>query len=113
MRLAPVLATAPTRRVGHMYEEDGWSWVWGSMMMLLLLAAIVAVVWFLVRGTSRGRGPSDSAGSSAIEVLARRYARGEIDTEEYRERLAVLTPGPNPPRGGRTRGRGGPDVPGD
>ncbi|MFE3204791.1 SHOCT domain-containing protein [Embleya sp. NPDC059237] len=66
---------------------------------------LVAVVWFLARGASHGRGPSGPAAPSAIEVLAQRYARGEIDTEEYRERLAVLTTGAHTPRGSKGRGR--------
>ncbi|GCD95845.1 SHOCT domain-containing protein [Embleya hyalina] len=100
MELASALAVAPARHVGHMYEDDGWNWIWGSVLMLVLIAVIVAAVWFLARGASHGRGPSEPAGSSATEVLARRYARGEIDTEEYRERLAVLTAGAHTPRKG-------------
>ncbi|MFI1583815.1 SHOCT domain-containing protein [Embleya sp. NPDC020630] len=112
MEVLPTLAVAPARHVGHMYEDDGWTWVWGSVMMLLLIAAIVAVVWFLARGASHGRGPSEPAAPSATEVLAQRYARGEIDTDEYRERLAVLTTGAHAPRGGEGRGRGDSDTPG-
>ncbi|MFE2866010.1 SHOCT domain-containing protein [Embleya sp. NPDC059259] len=95
-----------------MYEDDNWNWVWGSVMMLLLIAVIVAAVWFLARGASHARGPSEPAGSSATEVLAQRYARGEIDTEEYRERLAVLTTGADTLRGDKGHGRGGSDTPG-
>ncbi|WP_439681256.1 SHOCT domain-containing protein [Embleya sp. MST-111070] len=113
MTLASALVTAPARHVGHMYEDDGWNWVWGSVMMLLLIAVIVAVVWLLVRNTSHGRGTPEPTGSSATEVLAQRYARGEIDTEEYRERLAVLTAGAHTLRKGKARGRGGSDTSGD
>ncbi|MFE3203093.1 SHOCT domain-containing protein [Embleya sp. NPDC059237] len=112
MEALSTLTVAPARHVGHMYEDDGWNWVWGSVMMLLLIAAIVAVVWFLARGATHGRGPSEPAGPSATEVLAQRYARGEIDTEEYRERMAVLTTGSHTPRGGKGPGRGDSDAPG-
>jgi putative membrane protein len=48
--------------------------------------------WLLVLGGGCyllwRRRPSDGGGAEA--VLAERYARGEIDEEEYRERLAVL-----------------------
>ncbi|MFF7250211.1 SHOCT domain-containing protein [Embleya sp. NPDC008237] len=114
MGLLPALTALPARHGGHMYEDDdGWEWVWGSILMLLLILVIVAAVWLLARGSSLGRtapGP-DSGGSSATEVLAQRYARGEIDTEEYRERLAVLTAWPNTPREGKSRGRDRPDSP--
>jgi putative membrane protein len=48
--------------------------------------------WLLVLGggfyllSKRGRW----SGGGAERVLAERYARGEIDEDEYRERLAVL-----------------------
>ncbi|MET7298521.1 SHOCT domain-containing protein [Embleya sp. NPDC005575] len=111
MAMAPALAAMPARRVGHMYEDDSWRWVWGSVLMLALIAVLVAAVWVLARSSSLGRRDSDPGGSSATEMLAQRYARGEIDTEEYQERLAVLTAWPSAPRGGKTRGRDRPDSP--
>ncbi|MFE2870965.1 SHOCT domain-containing protein [Embleya sp. NPDC059259] len=112
MTLASALVTAPARHVGHMYEDDGWNWVWGSVTMLLLIAVIVAVVWLLVRGAPHSRGTSEPTDSSATEMLAQRYARGEIDTEEYRERLSVLTAGAHTPREGKPRSRGDSDTSG-
>jgi putative membrane protein len=53
-----------------------WLLVWGT------------VIFFLVRG--RGRWGRWHEGQSAQNVLAERYARGEITEEEYRERLTVL-----------------------
>jgi len=48
--------------------------------------------WLLVIGGGfyllRRRLPSRTGGAEA--VLAERYARGEIDEEEYRERLSAL-----------------------
>jgi putative membrane protein len=111
MRLASALATLPARHGGHMYEDDGWRWMWGSVLMLLLIAVIIAVVWLLARGSSFGHRASDPGGSSATEVLAQRYARGEIDTEEYQERLAALTAWPSATRDGKARGRNRPDPP--
>jgi putative membrane protein len=60
---------------------------WGALVMvitwLLFWAAIVAGVVFLARGTAP-RPPAPA------ELLAGRFARGEIDEEEYRSRLAAL-----------------------
>lgn len=60
----------------------------------LLFPICFGVFWLLVLGgggyllwrRTKAMPPS----SSAEAVLAERYARGEIDEEEYHERLAVL-----------------------
>ena len=65
----------------------GWGWLWGPLVLLLWVALIATVVWFLARGT---RPPDRSGIDQAREVLAERYARGELTTDEYRERLEQL-----------------------
>ena len=78
---------------GHMGWGGGW-WmlIWGTLMMAGL---VVLVVW-LIRTTATGGGVSRGSGSdepldSARRILAERYARGELSTEEYRERLDQLS----------------------
>ena len=69
----------------------GWShhsWWGGGLMMFGWLLLVVAVIVVLVRAFDR-REPAAPA-SDAEQVLAGRYARGEIDETEYRARLAVL-----------------------
>lgn len=72
----------------HMHD-DGWGWMWipGLLFMLLAAAAVVAAVVLLARGTGR---PGQEPGRGAREILAERYARGELSTEEYHERLDGL-----------------------
>ncbi|HXK32882.1 MAG TPA: SHOCT domain-containing protein [Dehalococcoidia bacterium] len=72
--------------------HDGWGWwmVFGWVWMALLIAL---VVWAVVAVTSRegsaqGRGEGD-----ALEILRRRYARGEIDEEEFEQRRQRLSTG--------------------
>ncbi len=62
----------------------GWMWLWGTLMMLSWVVIIAAAVWFIMRSRT------DSRSSRAREILEERYARGEISTEEYRERLRTL-----------------------
>ncbi len=57
--------------------------VWG-LVWLAVIATIVVLLW------RRGSGDVRSARSA----LAERYARGDIDEQEYRERLAVLRRNP-------------------
>lgn len=70
---------------------DGWWWVFPPLMFLLWIAVIALVVRFVVfRGSNGppGRGPSGT--ERARDILAERYARGEIDGAEYRSRLDQL-----------------------
>jgi putative membrane protein len=63
--------------------DHGWWVLWP----LLWLAALGAVVWFFAR-RRRGGGPSGT--DRAREILAERFARGELSADEYRERLGQL-----------------------
>lgn len=69
----------------------------GPLGMLFGFLAIVAlVVWFthwLVRGTmeqSDGTIPNAQLEDHAVIILRERFARGEIDEDEYHRRLRVL-----------------------
>lgn len=72
---------------GHMGGwGGGWMWLWGTLTMVV---AIGLVVW-LARVSSRRPAPPrqqpDPMGR-ARSVLAERYARGDLSTEDFRQRL--------------------------
>ncbi|MFC4944977.1 SHOCT domain-containing protein [Pseudonocardia sp. GCM10023141] len=72
----------------------GWFGVaGGGFVLLVLLAALVTVGVVLARGTRR----RSAATGSAEEVLAERFARGEIDEEEFARRRAALRGTADPP----------------
>jgi putative membrane protein len=57
------------------------------IVLLGWVAVIATVGWFVVRSAR----PGERSGlGRARDVLAERYARGELTTEEYRERLEQL-----------------------
>ncbi len=69
----------------------GWMWLWGTLMMVAFVALVGFVVWALARA-QRPDQP-DRRGdptARAREILAERYARGEISSEEYREKSGEL-----------------------
>ncbi len=71
-----------------------WDGGWGFGMMfmsLLFLALIVVGVVLVVRSFSHGQAPTRSNGSRALDILDERFARGEIDQQEYEERRRTLT----------------------
>lgn len=67
----------------------------GPFFMIMLLAVLVAAVVLLVRwlgGPWRGAMPphETSSGRTAHDILKERFARGEIDKEEFEERRRIL-----------------------
>ena len=88
------LADAPG---GAEYGHHGmWGGGWGGMlfgliMLLLVIAAIVAVVVLVVRFMAgSGSGTAKPSGKTPADILEERFARGEIDAEEFEERRRVL-----------------------
>lgn len=62
------------------------------LVWLLLIAAVVAGVVLLLQALfGRGTEPKNRASSGALTVLNERFARGEIDQDEFEERRSVLT----------------------
>lgn len=88
-------------------QERGWDWgpgmhpmwwiggAWGLGMLLtmllfwgLVITGIVLLIRWLVAG---GSGPGVGRGSDrALEILRERYARGEIDKDEFEARRRDL-----------------------
>jgi putative membrane protein len=74
---------------------NGVSWGWMLMMgvfMAILIAGIVLAVVFAARATSPSQGGHSDAGnaSRARAILEERFARGEIDEDEFHRRTQVL-----------------------
>lgn len=70
---------------------DGGGWGAGMLVMGVFWIALMALVIWAVLGFARS--PHPSAGGdldSARRVLDRRYAAGEITTEQYAEMRRIL-----------------------
>jgi putative membrane protein len=69
----------------------GWMMAAASILAFLVVGlAVVAVVALLRLNGGSGRGTSRP---SARDLLQQRYARGEIDNDEYFRRLSTLDSG--------------------
>lgn len=66
-------------------------WMWGMHWgwWLFWIAVIIVVVLAVIRSQS-SRPSDDDLPSSPLEILQRRYASGDLSTEEYEERKARL-----------------------
>ncbi|MFI5797843.1 SHOCT domain-containing protein [Streptomyces sp. NPDC051677] len=84
---------------GH--DPSGWGWVAMSVGMVSFWALLVALGVLLFRALSGSAEPRATTGPEqrgpvAEQVLAERFARGEIEEDEYRRRLTVLRSGDGP-----------------
>lgn len=66
----------------------GFGWIFMVLWWVLIVVGIVALVkWMGTSSDSGGRG----GGSRALDILKERYARGEIDDQEFQKRKRDLT----------------------
>jgi putative membrane protein len=78
-----------------MWGGSGFGWFSGPITLIVVIGVAVAVVVLLVRWRG-GMGHASSqvaqgvAGKSPLDILKERYARGDIDKDEFDERRKVL-----------------------
>jgi putative membrane protein len=69
----------------------GWGMGFGGPFMILfwilVIGGVVVLVKWLVDQSSAGKG---ARGASPLEILRERYARGEINREEYEQKRRDL-----------------------
>ena len=75
----------------------GWMWLWGLLAVVGLILLVLVIVWVAVGGIKRNNAPGTTPAASGAgvnstprQILDERYAKGELTTQEYRERLTVL-----------------------
>ena len=72
----------------------GFMMVFWTILWLAFLALVIAGIVWIVRnaGGTGGRGPTQESvkEDSALKILRERYARGEIDHQEFEERRKNL-----------------------
>jgi len=78
-----------------MWGGGGYGMIFGPLFMILVLAVVIAVAILIVRslgGPWQGGSHSHhlSPGRTPIDILKERFARGEIDKNEFEERLRTL-----------------------
>ncbi|TFD79175.1 SHOCT domain-containing protein [Cryobacterium fucosi] len=80
---------------------NGYNMSWGWPVGLLMLVAIILLVIWAVRAFADGKDRAGQRGDASIapargersqarQILDDRFAKGELDTTEYRERLKLL-----------------------
>ena len=104
LTLAPsaLSAQAPPGADGYAYGPHmmGWGGGWygmilGPFFMILVLVVLIAAVALIIRwagGPWLAAAPPHHAapGRTPLDILKERFARGEIDKDEFEERRRVL-----------------------
>lgn len=72
----------------------GWGMGWFGMIFMLLfwglvIVGLVLLIKWLVQTTRKGG--TSNGGTRALDILKERYARGEINKEEFEDKKKVLT----------------------
>jgi len=76
--------------------DGGWGWggmmIGGGFMMLIVWGGIILLIVLLLWGLGGLNAPRGSSPSrqTPLEILQERYARGEIDKQEYDDRRKTL-----------------------
>jgi putative membrane protein len=79
-----ILASPTILASSDHWDGPGW-WIIFPILWLLLIGGLV--LFFALGCRRHGRGTGGRVGEAR---LAERYAAGDIDEQEYRQRLAVL-----------------------
>lgn len=73
-----------------MMGHEGGMFFGGIVMWLFWLLIIIAVIVVLRSVLGKGSPDGASRTDTPLEILQKRYARGEIDDEEYKRRRREL-----------------------
>jgi putative membrane protein len=72
-----------------MHWDYGWGMGFGWIFMIAFWALVILGIVFLIRVITGGVKKEDKT-ETAIDILKKRYARGEIGKEEFEEKKKDL-----------------------
>jgi len=77
-----------------MWQNDWNSWGWGAWCLMFgTMIAIVGLGIWLFATVLRGDDPTTGTGRSPEDVLADRFARGELSEDDYRRQRDLISSG--------------------
>ena len=74
-----------------MWDGDfGWHGLGMGLWGILFWSLLIVVVVVVVRALMPGRKESEAKGDRALDILRERYAKGEINKEEFEQKKRDL-----------------------
>ncbi len=61
----------------------GFGWILG-------IAALIVIIWLIVKAVNYSNRSQNDNDKSALDVLKKRFAEGEISREEYEEMKKII-----------------------
>jgi putative membrane protein len=69
------------------YTGMGWGMIFG---WILGIAALIVIIWLIVKAVNYSNHSQNDDDKSALDVLKKRFAEGEISREEYEEMKKII-----------------------
>ena len=74
---------------------DGWGWMFlGPLTIIVCIAVIVGVIVLVIRSlgaAGHNAPPHSRSGRTPLDILNERFARGEIEKDEFEDRKRLLS----------------------
>ena len=67
---------------GHLFYGGGFMWIFWIL--------IIVGIFFLIQNMAKGNSDDSRGKETPMEILKKRYARGEVDEEEFERRRKEL-----------------------
>ena len=82
------------RWIGYGSQMGAWAWLGPIMMILfwglLIVGLVVLIRYFVVRTRNETGSGTGRPGGAPLDILRERYARGEIEKDEFEEKKKAL-----------------------
>lgn len=81
-------AQGPNNPMGNWGHMMGYGYG-GGFMWVILVVLVSVVIYFLLQA-SKSKGSAGSTTETPLDILKKRYAKGEIDKEEFEQKKKDL-----------------------
>ncbi|HON61600.1 MAG TPA: SHOCT domain-containing protein [Deltaproteobacteria bacterium] len=86
---ALLVLVLPTAATAQRYYGNGWCmmgpWFGGALMWIVIILLAALLIYLLIRSTKQPSPPREAGAETPLDIVKKRYARGEITKAEFEE----------------------------